>query len=347
MTKRQKTALITGITGQDGYYLTRFLVRKGYRVYGFIRRTSNDPLARFAAEMKFLRKNVKLVYGNMRDEKTLVNILKLSRPDEIYNLAAQSDVGISFSCPDETRDINYYGVGRLFKNALKLNPKVRIYQASTSEMFGRSLPPQSETTSFKPVSPYAKSKLDAHNDFVIRLRKKTNSFISSGILFNHESPVRGEHFVTRKVTISLSKIKLGIQKEFSLGNLEAKRDWGFAGDYVKAMWMMLQTKKPDDYVVGSGKSRTVREFVEAVANELDMPIYWRGEGLEEVGFDRSGTVRIRINKEYYRPNEVDYLLADTTKVKNVLGWKPKVSFSKLVKMMVDSDYARLKRAYLK
>ena len=345
MKKRAKKAFITGLTGQDGYYLSKFLIEKGYKVFGLIRRTSNDPLVRFGNEVEYLKKNITLLYGNMRDEKTLISALKASKPDEIYNLAAQSDVGISFVCPDESWDVNYEGTGRLFVNALRINPKVKIYQASTSEMYGSTPPPQNEETRFMPVSPYAEAKLKAHRDFVVALRKKKPVFIASGILFNHESPVRGEHFVTRKITISLAKIKLGIQEYFELGNLDAKRDWGFAGDYVEAMWLMLQQKRPDDFVVGTGESRSVREFVEAAAENLGMKITWKGKGLREVGVDEKGIVRVKVNKKYHRPNEVHFLLANPHKVATILKWKPKVSFFALVKMMVDFDYADLKKKY--
>lgn len=332
--KRKKTALITGITGQDGSYLAEFLISKGYEVYGLIRRSSNDPFVKISEEIKG---KIKIVYGNLRDIASIQRAIEESNPDEIYSLAAQSDVGISFKCPEETMEINYYGVGRLVNAAMEKNPKVRIYQASTSEMFGKTNPPQNEQSPFQPVSPYGESKLKAHEDFVVGYRGKHNLFICSGFLFNHESPRRGEHFVTRKITISMSKIKLGLQDSFELGNLDAKRDWGFAGDYVEAMWLMLQQDKPEDYVISTGESHSVRDFVNATANALEMNITWEGEGLMEVAKDESGKIVLKINKKYYRPNEVDYLLGDSSKAKNILGWKPKVTFDGLVEMMVESD----------
>ncbi|HEY4517781.1 MAG TPA: GDP-mannose 4,6-dehydratase, partial [Candidatus Paceibacterota bacterium] len=235
--KSKKRAFITGITGQDGSYLADFLLGKDYEVFGIIRRTSLDPLQRIA-HLAVPRK-ITLMYGNMRDNGSLARALEEAKPDEIYNLAAQSDVGVSFKVPEETMEINYLGLGRLINEAVKVNPKVRIYQASTSEMFGATPPPQSERSPFQPVSPYGESKLKAHQDFVEGYRRKHGIYVCSGILFNHESPQRGEKFVTRKITLSLAKIKLGLQEQLELGNLDAKRDWGFAGDYVDAMWRML------------------------------------------------------------------------------------------------------------
>jgi len=330
-----KKALITGITGQDGSYLAELLVSKGYEVYGFLRRSSTDPLMRI--EELHLEGKLKLVYGNLRDIASIKRALEESQPDEIYNLAAQSDVGISFKIPEETTEINYYGVGRLVNEAMEINPKVRIYQASTSEMFGKTNPPQNEDSVFAPVSPYGEAKLKAHEDFVVGYREKHGLFICSGFLFNHESPRRGEHFVTRKITLSLAKIKLGLQEYMELGNLEAKRDWGFAGNYVEAMWLMLQQDKPEDIVIATGESHTVRDFVNAAAKALDMKITWEGSGLEEVGKDENGKIVVKINKNFYRPAEVDYLLGDATKAKEKLGWEPKVTFYGLVEMMAKSD----------
>jgi GDPmannose 4,6-dehydratase len=332
---KQKTALITGVTGQDGSYLAEFLVNKGYKVYGLIRRVSTEPLLRIG-ELVFSKK-IKLLTGNLRDLSTVRLALEESRPDEIYNLAAQSDVGISFQAPDETTDINYYGVGRIVNEAMRLDPKIRIYQASTSEMFGRTKPPHNERSPFQPVSPYAEAKLKAHEDFVVGYRKKHGLFICSGILFNHESPRRGKHFVTRKITHSLSKIKYGLQDVLTLGNLDAKRDWGYAGDYVEAMWLMLQQNKPDDYVIATGQSHSVREFVDAAAKALSMTIAWKGGGLNEVGVDGNGKTIIRVSKNNYRPNEVHYLKGDSSRARKKLGWKPKVSFGGLVKLMVEAD----------
>jgi len=329
-----KKALITGITGQDGSYLAEFLLEKGYEVYGLIRRSSNDPLTRLHGKYE---DKIKIIYGNLRDIAAIQRAIDESNPDEIYNLAAQSDVGISFKCPEETMEINYYGVGRLVNAAMKKNPKVKIYQASTSEMFGKTNPPQNEESVFQPVSPYGDAKLKAHEDFVVGYREKHNLFICSGFLFNHESPRRGEHFVTRKITISMAKIKLGIQGSFELGNLDAKRDWGFAGDYVKLMWLMLQQDKADDYVISTGESHSVRDFVNATADAMEIKISWEGEGLNEVAKNEYGKIILRVNEKYYRPNEVDYLLGDSTKAKDKLGWEPETTFNDLVKMMALSD----------
>ncbi len=330
-----KRALITGITGQDGSYLAEYLLTQGYEVWGLLRRTSLDPMMRI--EDLARSRAVHLLYGNMRDSASLERALDVSKPDEIYNLAAQSDVGISFMVPEETFEVNYYGLGRLVNAAVKQNPTVRIYQASTSEMFGKTKPPQNEQSPFAPVSPYGEAKLKAHEDFVVNYRERHGVFICSGILFNHESPRRGKHFVTRKITHSLARIKLGLQEHFTLGNLEAKRDWGFAGDYVRVMYLMLQQPKPEEYVIATGESHSVREFVEAAAKEVGMPITWKGTGLDEVGVDEKGVTRILISKDFYRPVEVDSLLGDSSKAKTKLGWKPEVSFQSLVSMMVQAD----------
>lgn len=331
----KKRAFITGVTGQDGSYLAEFLVQKGYEVFGLLRRSSTDPLMRIGA-LAF-EKRVRLLNGDLRDSGALRRVLEEARPDEVYNLAAQSDVGISFKCPEETVEINYFGLGRLIFEAVQVNSKVRIYQASTSEMFGRTKPPQNEHSVFAPVSPYAEAKLKAHEDFVVGYRQKHGLFICSGILFNHESPRRGKHFVTKKITHSLTKIKYGLQDVVQLGNLDARRDWGFAGDYVEAMWLMLQQPKPQDFVIATGESHTVREFLEATAAALNMPITWKGKGLKEAGYNKDGKAIVRINKSYYRPNEVHYLMGDSSKARRVLKWKPKVKFEDLVKMMVEAD----------
>ncbi|MSU55796.1 MAG: GDP-mannose 4,6-dehydratase [Candidatus Taylorbacteria bacterium] len=334
MSTKRKRALITGITGQDGSYLAELLVSKGYEVFGMLRRTSTDPLMRI--EKLYMEKKITLLNGDLRDEKAVERVMALANPDEIYNLAAQSDVSISFACPEETFDINYHGVERVVKTAKKFFPHSRIYQASTSEMFGTTTPPQNETSPFRPVSPYGESKQKAH-EYVTRFREKHGLYIASGILFNHESPRRGKHFVTRKITYSLAKIKQGLQKTLFLGNLEARRDWGFAGDYVEAIHMMLQEQKPDDFVIASGESRTVREFFETAANIAGIPVHFEGSGAKEVAKDDTGRVILTIDKHYYRPAEVDYLQGDARKANKVLGWKPKTSFEQLVAMMVESD----------
>lgn len=330
-----KRAFITGITGQDGSYLAEFLVGKGYEVHGLIRRSSTEPLIRI--QHLVTAGSITLHPGDIRDREHVARIIEKVKPDEIYNLAAQSDVGISFQCPEETYIVDYEGVKNVVDGAFTHVPHARIYQASTSEMFGKTNPPQSETSPFQPVSPYAEAKLKAHTEIVGKYRREHGMHISSGILFNHESPRRGKHFVTRKITHSLSKVKLGLQPHVTLGNLNAKRDWGFAGDYVEAMWLMLQQDVPDDFVIATGESRTVREFVEATAKILGFEITWEGKGVNEVGRDQLGDVIVRISERFYRPHEVDYLLGDATKAKEKLGWTPKTSFEELVRMMVISD----------
>ncbi|MFA7193519.1 MAG: GDP-mannose 4,6-dehydratase [Candidatus Paceibacterota bacterium] len=330
-----KKALVTGFTGQDGSYLVEFLLDKGYEICGFLRRKSSDPFSNF--DDPNISSKIKLVYGNLRDEGTIERLFQNFVPDEIYNLAAQSHVDTSFVCPEETWDVNYNGLERLVRHAVLKNPNVKIYQASTSEMFGASQPPQNENTKFDPVSPYAEAKLKAHQSVVLKYRKENNVFICSGILFNHESPKRGKLFVTRKITFGLSKIKLGLQKHLELGNLDAKRDWGFAGDYVNLMWTMLQQEVPDDYVIATGEMYSVREFVNKVADYLDMPITWEGEGVDEIGKDSEGNIIIKVDKNLYRPVETSDLCGDSSKAQKVLGWKPKVGIDELVKMMVDFD----------
>ncbi|MEX0910004.1 MAG: GDP-mannose 4,6-dehydratase [Candidatus Paceibacterota bacterium] len=302
---------------------------------GGIRRSTNGPFQR----INHFRSDRDIHYGNMRDMGPLKEVVARVHPHEVYNLAAQSDVGISFQCPDETMEVNYHGLGRLVHAIMEIDSSARIYQASTSEMFGKTKPPQNETSPMCPVSPYGESKLFAHRDFVEGYRDQHGLFITSGILFNHESPRRGEHFVTRKITISLSKIKLGLQDVLEFGNLDAKRDWGFAGDYVDAMWRMLQRETPRDYIISTGVTHTVRDFVDAAASALDMPITWEGKGLGEVGRDGNGKIVVRVNKEFYRPSEVHELQGDCTKAKTELDWESSTSFSELVRMMVEHDTA--------
>lgn len=341
----KKKALITGITGQDGSYLAEFLLDKGYEVHGFMRRSSTEPLIRIA-DIVFEGK-VALHMGNLRDRDSVRRVVEKIKPDEIYNLAAQSDVGISFLCPEESSAINYEGVGYVADAVLEFCKNARIYQASTSEMYGKTKPPQNENSPFLPVSPYAEAKLKAHEDFVVGYRNKHGLHISSGILFNHESPRRGKHFVTRKITHSLSKVKLGLQPHVTLGNLEARRDWGFAGDYVEAMWLMLQEEKPDDYVIATGESHSVREFVEAAGKALGMTITWEGKGADEIGKDEHGNIVVKVDKKHYRPVEVDYLEGDACKAKEKLGWTPRTSFQELVEIMVASDLKDAKFEELK
>lgn len=329
-----RKALITGITGQDGSYLTEFLLNEGYEVHGLVRRSSHDPFIRIPPQS---RKRIKVHHGNLRDYATIREAIQDTKPDEIYNLAAQSHVGLSFKLQDETWEVNYHGLGRLIHEAVRVNHQVRIYQASTSEMFGNSPSPQNESTPFNPQSPYAEAKTKAHEDFVVGYRARENLFICSGFLFNHESERRGEQFVTRKITKSMAEIKAGVSEGFSLGNLNAKRDWGFAGDYVSAMWLMLQQDKADDYVIATGETRTVRDFVIESAKAAGISLLWEGSGLDEKAIDENGRIILNVDEEHYRPAEVNLLLGDYSKAKRELEWSPKTSFEDLVRMMVKHD----------
>lgn len=321
-----KVALITGITGQDGSYLTELLLGKGYAVHGIVRRSSTfsteriDHLYRDPHE----KPKLQLHYGDLSDGTGLRKLLAQIQPDEIYNLGAQSHVRVSFDQPEYTADVVATGVLRLLeavRDTIQDSGKpMRIYQAGSSEMFGAANPPQSEATPFHPRSPYAVSKVAGHW-YCVNYRESYGMFISNGILFNHESPRRGETFVTRKITRALTRIKLGLQEKLYLGNLDAKRDWGFAGDYVRAMWMMLQHDEPGDFVVATGEAYSVAEFLDKAAGFLDMD--WKSV--------------VEFDPRYLRPAEVDYLLGDPTKAKQAFGWEPEVSFDQLVKMMVDSD----------
>ena len=335
----KKKALITGLTGQDGSYLAEFLIEKGYEVYGMHRRTSMDAFDR----LKEIRGKIHIVGGDMTDLSSMVRLLKKIRPHEVYNLAAQSFVVASWTQPISTVNINALGTARLLETIRLVNPKIKFYQASSSEMFGKVQEfPQKENTPFHPRSPYSVSKIFSYW-LTINYRESYGLFTCNGILFNHESPNRGKQFVTRKISRSVAEIKLGYQKSFSLGNLDAKRDWGFAGDYVEAMWLMLQQKVPDDYVIATGESHSIREFVEEAFKVTGMsPIKWEGKGLNEVGKYKGRTV-VRVDKRFFRPAEVDYLLGDSTKARKELGWKPKVSFKELVKMMVESDLESLEK----
>jgi GDPmannose 4,6-dehydratase len=331
-----KKALITGITGQDGSYLAEFLLEKGYEVYGMYRRTSMDSLGRIG----HLKKHVKLVEGDLTDLGSMIKILANIQPDEVYNLAAQSFIPASWTQPISTAEISGMGVLRLLEAIRHVDTKIKFYQASTSELFGKVKEmPQTEETPFHPRSPYAVSK--AFGYFITKnYRESYGLFACSGILFNHESPRRGKQFVTRKISHSVAKIKLGHQDYFEIGNVDAKRDWGYAGDYVEAMWLMLQKEKPEDYVISTGETKSVREFIEAAFDAVDMKINWEGEGLEEVG-KHNGNVVVKVNPKFYRPAEVDVLLGDPTKAKNELGWEPKTRFNELVKIMVEADLEEL------
>jgi GDPmannose 4,6-dehydratase len=322
-----KKALITGITGQDGSYLAEFLLQKGYEVHGIIRRSSTfntDRIDHLYHDPHDLNANLFLHYGDLADGTGLRRILERVQPDEVYNLGAQSHVKVSFEQPEYTADAVGTGTLRLLeaiRDYIQVwGRDVKFYQAGSSEMFGAAKPPQSESTPFYPRSPYAVGKVAAYW-YCVNYREAYQMFIANGILFNHESPRRGETFVTRKITRALGRIKVGLQDKLYLGNLNAKRDWGYAGDYVEAMWLMLQQSEPDDYVVATGESYSVQEFVEEAFGYLDLD--WREH--------------VEIDPRYFRPTEVDYLLGDPTKAMNRLGWKPKVSFKELVKMMVDYD----------
>jgi len=342
-----KKALITGITGQDGSYLAELLLGKGYEVHGVVRRSSSfnsgriDHLYRDPHET-----GVKLFlhYGDLNDASSINKLLRDIRPDEIYNLGAQSHVRVSFDIPEYTGEVDALGAVRILEGIRETELNTRFYQASSSELYGKVVEtPQKETTPFYPRSPYACAKAYAYY-ITVNYRESYNLFACNGILFNHESPRRGETFVTRKITRAAARIKLGLQSCLYLGNLDAKRDWGFAGDYVEAMWLMLQHSEPDDYVVATGKTYSVRLFAEKVFELLDMPLEWRGTGVHEKGIDtRTGRIVIEIDPKYFRPTEVDLLLGDPTKVKRELRWEPKTSFEELVTMMVDSDLALAER----
>lgn len=330
-----KSALITGITGQDGSYLAELLLEKGYKVYGLMRRKSKLDFG----NVKYLKNDIEFIYGDMTDYVSLVNALKVSKADEIYNLAAQSFVGTSWHQPIVTAQINALGVSNILEALRAVKPEARFYQASTSEMFGlvREMP-QSEATPFYPRSPYGVSKLYGHW-ITKNYRESYNIFACSGILFNHESERRGKEFVTRKITEAAAKIKLGIQEKLELGNLEAKRDWGHAKDYVEAMWLMLQQSNPDDFVIATGETHKVREFATIAFKYLNMDIKWVGKGVAEKGIDKkTGKVLVEVNPVFFRPAEVDILLGDPSKAEKELGWTRKISFEELVKRMVDWDY---------
>jgi GDPmannose 4,6-dehydratase len=343
-----KKALITGITGQDGSYLAEFLLNKGYEVHGIKRRASLINTDRidhlYESPDKSHRKFI-LHYGDLTDSTSLIRIIQSVKPDEIYNLGAQSHVAVSFEEPEYTANSDALGALRILEaiNILKLNKKTKYYQASTSELYGATKEySQSEKTPFYPRSPYGVAKLYAYW-ITVNYREAYKIYACNGILFNHESPVRGETFVTRKITRALARIKLGIQKELYLGNLNAKRDWGHAKDYVEAQWLMLQQDKPEDFVIATGKQFSIRDFINLASKNLDMHIEWRGENLNEVGTFKGKEI-IKINPRYFRPTEVDSLLGDSTKAKQKLNWYPKISFEELVREMVEEDYklAKLK-----
>ena len=337
----KKIALITGVTGQDGSYLAEFLLKKDYKVFGIKRRSSSFNTKRIdhIYDKKELNDKFQVFYGDLLDGSSLLNIIEEIKPDEIYNLAAQSHVRTSFDVPEYTTDVNALGTLRLLEaiRRLKNKKKIKFYQASTSEIFGNTTSPQSEKTPFKPASPYAISKLYAYW-ITKNYRDAYNIFAVNGILFNHEGCRRGETFVTRKITSAVARIFHGSNEKIYLGNLNAKRDWGDAEDYTESMWKMLQQKKPDDYVIATGKSYSVREFVREAFSNINIDIKWRGSGLNEYGYDsKSRKVYIKISKIYFRPTEVYELRGDSRKAKRVLKWKPKIDFKKMVKKMVNFD----------
>ena len=339
---KDKVALITGFTGQDGSYLTELLLEKGYEVHGIVRRASTFNTSRVDHILRDSHeRGVKLFreYGDLSDSSNLSRIIERVNPDEIYNLGAQSHVRVSFEIPEYTADVDALGTLRLLDAIKDTRVKTKFYQASSSEMFGKVREvPQKETTPFYPRSPYGCAKVFAYFT-TVNYRESYNLFASNGILFNHESPRRGENFVTRKITRGLSRIKLGKEKCLYMGNLEAKRDWGYAPDYVEAMWLMLQQSKPDDYVIATGENHSVREFIEESAKLLGFDLVWKGRGVDEEGIDKkTNKTIIRIDPYFFRPAEVDFLLGDCTKAAKKLKWRPKTNFKQLVEIMVKYDY---------
>ncbi len=337
----KKKAIIFGITGQDGSYLAEFLLKKNYIVHGVKRRSSSPNTERIDHiydSINFSKKNIFLHYGDLADTGSLYRIINDVEPDEIYNLAAQSHVQISFGLPEYTADINALGTLRILEVIRNFKKKkIKFYQASSSEMFGGTNPPQNEKSAFKPRSVYAISKAFSYHT-VINYRQAFNIKASNGILFNHESPRRGFNFVTKKIVQGLFRIKKGDQKILTLGNLYARRDWGYAKDYVEAMWKILNYKKPDDYVIATGKSYSVKEFVNKTAKQLDIPIIWRGKGLKEIGINKkTNKIIIKVDKEYFRKTEVENLIGDYKKAKKILNWKPKNTLDDLIKDMISKE----------
>jgi len=344
-----KRALITGITGQDGAYLAEFLIDKGYQIHGIKRRSSSfntgrvDHLFKDAHQEK--ERNFILHHGDVTDATNIIRIIQDVQPDEIYNLAAQSHVAVSFETPEYTANADALGTLRILEaiRILRLSEKARFYQASTSELYGNTkIAPQNEHTPFAPCSPYAAAKLYAYW-ITVNYRQAYGMFACNGILFNHESPIRGETFVTRKITRAVARIHYGLQETLYLGNLDAQRDWGYAKDYVEAMWLMLQHQCPEDFVIATGHTHSVREFVQKAFNEIDIHLTWHGTGVHEQGVDaHSGKTLVRIDPRYFRPTDVELLLGDITKAKTVLGWQPTMDFDGLVTLMVQSDLSLIK-----
>lgn len=341
MTKKQvkKKAFITGITGQDGSYLAEFLLKKGYEVHGMVRRASTFNTDRIDSLKKFKDKGLFFLhYGDLADSGSVDGLMAEINPDEIYNLGAQSHVRISFDIPEYTSNVTGLGTLRMLEAMRKHSPKAKFYQASSSEMYGGALEsPQTEKTQFNAQSPYGIAKVFAH-ETAKRYRDAYELFISCGILFNHESERRGENFISRKIAISVANIKSGLQDKLLLGNLDAKRDWGYAPEYVEAMWQMLQQKNPDDFVIATGQTHSVREFAEEAFEIVGINLVWKGKGLNEKGMDKkTGKVLVGIDPKYFRANEVNYLCGDYSKAKKELGWVPKVKFRELVRIMVNAE----------
>ncbi len=343
-----KKALITGVTGQDGAYLAEFLLAKGYEVHGIKRRSSLFNTARIDnlyEDPHLPARRFILHYGDMTDSSSLIHIVQKVQPDEIYNLAAQSHVQVSFEEPEYTANSDALGVLRLLEaiRILGLGEKTKFYQASTSELYGLVREtPQTETTPFYPRSPYGVAKLYGYW-IVVNYREAYGMYACNGILFNHESPMRGETFVTRKITRGLARIKVGLQAELYLGNLDARRDWGHARDYIEMQWLMLQQEKPQDYVIATGQQHSVREFVQRCADLLELDLTWQGTGVDEKAVDKSGKVVVAVDPRYFRPTEVDTLLGDASKARRELGWEPRTSFDELVREMVESDLIAAQR----
>ena len=346
-----KKALITGITGQDGSYLAEFLLNKGYEVHGIKRRTSlinTDRIDHLYQDPSKINRRFILHHGDLTDATSLIRIIQEIQPDEIYNLAAQSHVAVSFEEPEYTANSDALGTLRILEaiRILKLEKKTKFYQASTSELYGSTKEsPQNEKTPFYPRSPYGVAKLYAYW-ITVNYREAYGIYACNGILFNHESPVRGETFVTRKITMALARIKLGLQDCLFLGNMNALRDWGHAKDFVEMMWLMMQQKKPDDFVIATGSQYSVRDFVNVAAKKLDIDIEWKGKGTNEKGYDSFGKCIVAVDPLYFRPTEVETLLGDASKAKEKLGWKPKISFDDLVGEMVEKDLSHAKEDQL-
>lgn len=339
-----KKALITGITGQDGSYLAEFLLEKGYEVHGMIRRSSlinTHRIDHLYKDPHTKNLNFFLHYGDLTDSTNIIRLIQQIQPDEIYNLAAMSHVKVSFDTPEYTGNADGLGTLRFLEaiRLLGMEKKTKFYQASTSELFGKVVEtPQKETTPFYPRSPYGVAKIYGYW-ITVNYREAYSIYASNGILFNHESPRRGETFVTRKITMAVANIKAGLQEKLYLGNIDSKRDWGFAKDYIEGMWMILQHEKADDFVLATGETHSVKEFVELAFKEVDIDIVWKGYGVDEKGYDKNtNKCLVEIDPRYFRPTEVDLLLGDPTKAKNTIGWKPKTTFKELVSMMVKSDY---------